>query len=262
MNVIGLVGQAGTGKDTVADHLVQRYGHVRVALADVMKRFAQDALGFDVVTLWGPSEKRQNVIDSRIPDVALFRNKAKRFARTLLPGQADKAADLGNRLVVWGHGLEQHGPEVSARIVLQTLGTEVGRACDPDVWVRYLFEQVIPYVGSFDYYPALGLQPRSMASVRTAKHGLVTGNDVPGVVISDVRFRNEVDAVLKNGGKVYRLVRQLMPTAPDAGGVAGHASETEQAEIPDAILTGVWFLPEGLDALAKRLDIEHGTGAF
>jgi dCMP deaminase len=37
-----LVGKAGAGKDTVADHLVRRYGFVRYAFADRLKEIARD----------------------------------------------------------------------------------------------------------------------------------------------------------------------------------------------------------------------------
>src|SRR5690606_4780827 len=37
---IGLTGYAGSGKDTTADYLVERYGFVRVAFADKLKEFA------------------------------------------------------------------------------------------------------------------------------------------------------------------------------------------------------------------------------
>ena len=258
-NIIGLSSNAGVGKDTVARFLVDRLGYVRVALADPMKRFAMDALGFDAVTLWGPSALRQGTIESRI-DVSFFRGKAKRFARSLLPG--GDWQDLYGKLTVWGHGLEEHGPEISARVVLQTLGTEVGRACDRDVWVRYLIDRIVPHVlsGEFAYSPALGLLPRAELSIHAVPPGHATGRPA-GVVVSDVRFLNEVEAVLGAGGRAYRLRRP--GAAPgDAGGVAGHASETEQTRIPDGAFTGVLDLPEGLDVLESYLVGQKHAGRF
>ncbi len=37
MKLIGLVGRAGAGKTTVAKHLCERYGFVRVAFGDPLK---------------------------------------------------------------------------------------------------------------------------------------------------------------------------------------------------------------------------------
>lgn len=38
--LIGLVGPAGSGKDTIAEHLVEHHGFVRVAFADRLREFA------------------------------------------------------------------------------------------------------------------------------------------------------------------------------------------------------------------------------
>lgn len=63
---------------------------------------------------------------------------------------------------------------LTPRRALQLFGTEAGRACHPDVWVRALLRQL----------------------------------DEPGaperVVIPDVRFQNEVDAIVNAGGIVIR----------------------------------------------------------
>ena len=94
------------------------------------------------------------------------------------------------------------GTGLTPRQFLQTLGTEVARKCHPDVWIRRALE-------SANFL----LEER------------------PGVVIPDVRFRNEVDAIKAAGGKVIRLTR-----GDGLEGEAGrHASETEQSGIPDEV---------------------------
>lgn len=64
--IIGISGLAGSGKDTVADFLVQQRDYVKVALADPLKRICQDVFDFSDDQLWGPSEKR-NAPDKRYP---------------------------------------------------------------------------------------------------------------------------------------------------------------------------------------------------
>jgi hypothetical protein len=54
-----------------------------------------------------------------------------------------------------------------------------------------------------------------------------------GVVISDVRFKNEVDAIFKAGGSVWRIER---PGAGLQGVAAKHVSETEQTLISCAYI--------------------------
>ncbi len=56
--ILGLSGAAGSGKDTVAQILVERYGFVKVALADPLKRMVRQTWPFTCEQLWGPSERR------------------------------------------------------------------------------------------------------------------------------------------------------------------------------------------------------------
>ncbi len=75
--LIGLLGRAGSGKDTVADALVLRHGVTKVALADPIKRAAQAWFGWTDEDLWGPSENRAKAD----PD-GLTRRKALQFIGT------------------------------------------------------------------------------------------------------------------------------------------------------------------------------------
>jgi len=84
------------------------------------------------------------------------------------------------------------------REALQTLGTDWGRAYYDRIWIDY------------------GIQ-RAFA---------VLASGVPNVVITDVRFKNEVDAIKNAGGEVWRVVR---PNNPYSTGDT-HASETELSD--------------------------------
>lgn len=95
--LIGVLGQAGVGKDTVADRLVNHYGFVKVALADPLKRICKEVYAFSDDQLWGPSQAR-NGQDLRFPT---------------------------------GKGY------LSPRVALQTLGTEWGRTCYQNTWIDY-----------------------------------------------------------------------------------------------------------------------------
>lgn len=88
---------------------------------------------------------------------------------------------------------------VSARGLMQTIGTEVGRALHADLWVRHL----------------------------ELRLGLATAQPVHDrIVISDVRFENEAAWVQQWGGKIIRLHRR------QAGAVRSHASEAEILALP------------------------------
>lgn len=105
----------------------------------------------------------------------------------------------------------------SPRQFLQRLGTDVGRAFDENLWVK-----------------------RWIARANTA---LATGR---GVVVTDVRFPNELEAVRSLGGKVYRVERNQ--GRPDASPVDAHASETA---LDTAVFDGVILNNGTLDDLDR-----------
>jgi hypothetical protein len=191
--IVGISGLAGAGKDTVARILVERLGFEQIALADPMKRAVADWFGWDAARLWGPSENR-NAPDPRYP-------------RKEVDG-TDALGDIVYRTSY-----------LTPRQALQQLGTQWGRECYQDVWVDYALRTArVLLSGGCTYGPVSGLQPA--APDYRAK----------GVAISDVRFRNELEAIRRAGGIVLRVVR---PGAGLAGAAAGHASEVEQQSIPD-----------------------------
>ena len=50
--IVGLIGKAGAGKDTVADHLVEKHGYQRVALADPLRDIVQLVFVLDRDSVW------------------------------------------------------------------------------------------------------------------------------------------------------------------------------------------------------------------
>lgn len=114
------------------------------------------------------------------------------------------------------------GLGVSARALLQTLGTEVGRALHPDLWVRHLALRL-----------GLDGQPAS-APVHDR------------IVLSDVRFKNEAAWLRARGGRLIRLYRDT------AAGVRPHASELQLLDLAcDYVVSNNSMT---LDGLHTRLD--------
>lgn len=200
--IIGISGLAGSGKDQFASYLVQDHGFVVVSLADPLKRICREVFDFTEEQLWGPSEKRNE------PD--------RRYEQK--PGQRKVFNPNTNEI-------EDHGPEyLTPRHALQQLGTEWGRACYENIWVEYALRVAKELLdGGFVYTSQRGLE---------SEYGHPRCPQYPyhGVVIPDVRFKNEMASIKKAGGKLIRIYR------PDAGlkGTAGtHPSEAEQMSIPD-----------------------------
>lgn len=59
--ILGVMGQARSGKDTFADYLVKRYGFVRIALADPIKRIAMELYDMSEEQLWGDDKEKPDM---------------------------------------------------------------------------------------------------------------------------------------------------------------------------------------------------------
>jgi hypothetical protein len=104
--------------------------------------------------------------------------------------------------------------------LLQTLGTEWGRGTvHPEIWIRIAME-------------------------RAAQH--LTFN---GVVITDVRFDNEAQAIIDAGGEVWRVARPGWRCLADAS--ATHSSE---AGVSDHLITRTIDNSGSLDDLKLQLN--------
>jgi len=229
--IIGLCGVAGSGKDTVADFLVKNHGFVKVAFADPLKRICKDVFDFSDEQLWGPSEKR-NAQDERYRRYTAYEN-GRAIDRCACEWKFRDAEDYRDHLPC---PKAFSGPELlTPRYALQQLGSEWGRDCYQNVWVEYALRTAKSLLGTSShnirYDQKKGLywldDRRDWDEAERNEAG-----KAKGVVISDVRFRNEVDLIKAAGGKVVRIVRK---EAGLKGAAAQHQSETEQLAIPDEV---------------------------
>lgn len=137
---------------------------------------------------------------------------------------AVRLADLVQRLG-WERAKDQF-PEV--RRLLQEYGQTV-REMDPRFWIRPVATQLMN--GTVWNMPA---------------------------VVTDVRYRNEVDTLRELGAVVVRVIR---PGAGLSGEAANHSSETELDDLePDVVLGNAGDLDD-LYAGVRALYDEHLTGA-
>jgi hypothetical protein len=231
--LIILAGEAGTGKDTVGAHIARVFNGVCVAQADPMKRFTAKIFGFSQDQLWGPSENR-NAADERTVEERLAISRC--FSqgagfKELLEGVVPftKRQEATARLNVWFEGLYsalENGLPLSPRTVLQTLGTEWGRAVSRDMWSLYAIETCRQLLGG-------GLRYTRASGVFESNH-----LEPAFAVITDGRFRNEVLNTRGAGGVAYKVIR---PGAigVDIGGVKGHVSEAELGGIPPHFFTAM-----------------------
>lgn len=225
--IIGLVGAAGSGKDTVAAHLVPAHivtmnglqtdirkrlqaskgigkgprpflpNGAQIALADPMKVFVLSLFDFSVEQLWGESKFR-NEPDLRYPRQHALHDVG--VSTEITVGKSDICRRCGNDVTNcprdWSTPRYRMGPcldHLTPREVLQTLGTEWGRARYRNVWVDN--------------------------ALREAHFLLRTYSDV---VISDVRHINEMEAIRREGGELVWVRRSVKEEA-----FARHESEME-----------------------------------
>jgi hypothetical protein len=238
MNIIGITGKAGSGKDTVADILVREHGFVKVALADPMKRICRDVFQFTDQQLWGPSEFR-NAPDRRYPREHAFHHVVK---------GAIHCACCGVPFPEAGQCY------LTPRFALQRLGTEYGRAMHQDVWINKALSTAKWLCSGVEKNSYPPLRPAYDAPTGTTwRQAGVYGQPETyfhpkGVVISDVRFDNELVGIRREGGRIWhRPGEGSLKETP----AAAHASETAKLDCDAQIpwLDDVAQLPD----IVKRL---------
>ncbi len=221
--IVGVKGSARSGKDTIAGFLAEALGGVCIAQADPMKRFAATLFGFTEEQLWGGAAKE--AVDPRAA-VPGFWSAAESVLMEVAPptmmfdwGIAPEKAMPYLR--AWFASLQASPETFSPRVVLQTFGTEFGRAVEKDVWSRYSLGVAETLLnGGSAYDRSRGLYPYN-------------GTDLtPGwVLVTDVRFRNEALNIKRLGGWILEVINPEA-AGPSNVGIKGHASETELATIP------------------------------
>lgn len=144
--IIGVCGFIGSGKDTVADYLVNFHEFRRESFADTLKDAVASVFGWD---------------------------------RTLLEGRTKEAREWREEVDPWW--AERLGmPTLTPRWVLQYWGTEVCRkSFHDDIWIASLENKI--------------------------------RNSKDDIIVSDVRFPNEVKAIKNQNGKMIWVQRGRLP---------------------------------------------------
>lgn len=121
------------------------------------------------------------------------------------------------------------GFNFSWRELAQTLGTEWGRARDPDLWLKLAMQEV--------------------DRIRAARpHSLV--------VITDVRFENEAAAIRERGGQIWHITGR---EAQMFGDTKTHASETGvQVANGDKVIVNSGTLVELADLVDELMGASRG----
>lgn len=233
MNIIGISGQIGSGKDSIADYFIDKHGYQKHAFADPLKEFLAKIFEFSQEQLWGPSEKR-NETDVRYDNSNSeswedAKDNLKQFGPSFVNEvvtKVNKRPVALQKLFDWFHWLRENQSPLSPRVCLQSLGSEWGRSIDADIWASYLLVR--------------------------AQRSLSSG--VPAVIVSDVRLRNELQAIRDVGGKLIKVVRSSTDQEASNIGLIGHSSEQEQKSFLLAEFDFVIINDGSLDDLFIQVD--------
>ncbi len=247
-----IFGRAKVGKDTLAQHLVEKYDADVISFADHMKRFVHANFGFTEEQLWGPSEFRNAVdprFDSKNSDAwavavrGVTRN-GRSFIRALLqvpgsPYNEQKEEQYYCSLLHWFRTLYE--VPLSPRVVLQTLGTEWGR------------NQVSHTVWSGDVHRKVNRIFENTNVRYDRMKGLVTSSSKSPqfVVTADGRFPDEVSSY---GFNVY--LRRNLPEED----FQKHASEQSVFDMSkfDLVLDNNGTPEEMFEIFDKKLEERFG----
>lgn len=213
-------GSAGAGKDEAAKQLVLKHNFVPLAFADPLKRFLADTFDWKEDRLWGPSENRAK--------------EDQRYQVPLLFGlsDADKKARPGY---------------LTARHALTTLGNDWGREmCCYGTWVLYAM-RIAKRIesGEYNYDRVKGL-------LRYGDPGspLLVGDPRKNIVITDLRYKNEAEAVREAGGLLVRVKRWV----PKITVSPKHQSEKDLLEVHDDDFDWILHNRSTLEDLWSQVD--------
>jgi len=216
LNVIALMGRSKAGKNTAGEILCSVGNGVQLAFADKLKSIAGEMFNLSSSDM---NTEEGKAAPTKLPCLLcpICRAiEAEEFTQDNSKLVRCKICGvIGDQSVFKGFW--------TPRTILQFLGTECFRKISPAVWTDY--------------------------ALKTAREKLANG--APLVVITDLRFQNEAEAVWAAGGQVWRIRRP--ETDELATGLKGHASESEQDSIPDSKCQAVIMNDGTIDTLRGRL---------
>lgn len=217
--IVGISGLMGSGKDTVADRLVDKHNFAKIGLADPLKRFCMEAYDFSFEQLWGPSEMRNK------PDGRYRREHTWKSTE-------DKGVHCTCCNRFWDDECDEETLcYLTPRYALQMLGTEWGRGCYDKTWIEFGLRTAEKLLGgAYAYSAQRGIH---MATHKCTGPGHSEDErcffSLRGVVFSDFRFKNEIYPAQDREVRLWRTLRG------DGKPKFDHPSETEQLEIPDSV---------------------------
>lgn len=184
--LLAFSGKKKSGKNALTDFLSRNAKEIfdldpssvrQYAFADPIKRFCIDVLGLEERICYGTNEEKNQTLTR-------YKWEDMPFRGTMILQKAEELykACGGDDYLACVREAERTLPagNMTYRQVLQTVGTETGRAYHKDLWIEATFR-------------------------------LIQKEQPEIAVITDMRFPNEVEATKAVGGRIIRLTRNPSP---------------------------------------------------
>lgn len=248
--IVGLLGEAGSGKDTAAEILIKNHGYYGLALADPLKVYCGWLFGWQPASMWGDGKVKDAAVEdmtfSRCPHCGAPGSATERPTPT---GPEPRCVTCGYQ----GHMFSEWLGALSPRYALQSLGGW-GRSIMPGIYASMALKRAMAVLeGESPLCDPFRVElPEEVLRVRSAMPTSMLGLPASGIVITDVRYRNEVEAIQQAGGLVVRIVRNTKADVTKTG-IPGHHSETEQQSIADKEVDDIIFNDGSLEDLSNEV---------
>lgn len=192
MKLLGITGKKRSGKDTISDYLVEKYGYIKYAFADPLKMGVKEMFGFNDQQMWG-SDK--DVIDERwgVSPRDIVTIMGTELLQFDIHKHTDKLNHIGRK--IWVHRFKMWYDE-----------NKLKYDKDISIWFDGI-KELLNY--DIDYSEAIKLSPRPQFKV----------------IVSDIRFKHEAEIIKELGGVIIKIER------PSLNDDNQHLSETEMDKI-------------------------------
>ena len=180
--IIGIHGKARNGKDTVAGHLVKKYGFTILRFSDAIYEECRNCyIDYDGCDMWTPPYKGKITIK-------LKSDKDKQFH--IFWGELPKYFQewwMKNSMGIYYNGMTEKDTTL-----LQWWGTDFRRKQDENYWVKKVRDKIQSMVFSYRETPVGFIKYKYKC---------------PDIVIPDTRFKNECKMIKDFGGEVWKVER-------------------------------------------------------
>lgn len=189
--IIGICGQQQSGKDTIAKMIQYYFYHKKMNIPDKFCSISssiekyEDSLAIShLINSYSGWKIRKFASKLKQISAILLGCKEKdfeseEFKNSILPSEFQSEVTCDG---------EEVKTQYTVRWFLQTLGTEVGRNINKDIWINSLFSE-------YNLVPTF--YPNNLDSV-------IRTHEYPNWIISDVRFLNEAKSIKDRNGIIFK----------------------------------------------------------